>query len=71
MDGYQLLEKIRHDYPQHITDIRAIALTAFASLGDRVKSREAGFRAHLTKPIEVGELVQAIAAVAGKNEPAD
>jgi signal transduction histidine kinase len=58
MDGYELLSKIRSEYGGR--DVPAIALTAFASTEDRQKSLRAGFRAHVSKPISVEELIAAI-----------
>jgi len=60
MDGYELLAKIQSDSRQ--SGIPAVALTAFASPEDRQKSLRAGFRAHISKPIAVEELIAAIAA---------
>jgi PAS domain S-box-containing protein len=60
MDGYELLEKVRSESRQ--ANIPAVALTAFASPEDRQKSLRAGFRAHISKPIEVEELIAAIGA---------
>ncbi|WP_406694136.1 CHASE3 domain-containing protein [Singulisphaera sp. Ch08] len=49
----------------------AIALTGFGMQEDIRQSREAGFRAHLTKPIDFARLVSAIRQVANQNQPAD
>jgi CheY-like chemotaxis protein len=40
-----------------------IALTGYGMEGDVARSREAGFAAHLTKPIDVGQLEAAIGRV--------
>jgi signal transduction histidine kinase/ActR/RegA family two-component response regulator len=66
MDGYELIAKIRSEYPAAIHWIPAVALTAFASEADKEKSLHAGYQAHLSKPISIAELVSAIATVAGK-----
>jgi len=42
-------------------------LTAFARAEDRRKSLESGFQMHLTKPIETGALIEAIATL--RTEP--
>jgi CheY-like chemotaxis protein len=47
----------------------AIALTAFASGAARRRALEAGYRFHLAKPIDQGELLAAVAE-AGKRRPA-
>jgi signal transduction histidine kinase len=62
IDGYELLAKIRSDYPAY--DVPAIALTAFASPADREKCLRAGFRAHIAKPVAPEELVAVIGAFA-------
>jgi CheY-like chemotaxis protein len=38
----------------------AIALTAYAGEDDRRRSMEAGFQAHLLKPVNAGELISAV-----------
>jgi CheY-like chemotaxis protein len=43
--------------------IPAIALTAFARSEDRLKALEAGFSAHVSKPVEQSELMAAIGMV--------
>jgi CheY-like chemotaxis protein len=44
--------------------VAAIALTAFARSEDRLKALEAGFSAHVSKPVEQTELMAAIGMVA-------
>lgn len=56
-DGYALLRRVR-TLPRG-GDIPAIALTAFAGPDDRRRSREAGFDAHLAKPVTPHDLVAA------------
>jgi len=70
MDGYELMEKIRSEFPPRIRGIPAVALTAFASEDDKEKSFHAGFQAYLVKPIAMSELISAIAAVAGRTDQA-
>jgi len=52
------------DLSGRAADIPAVALTAYASDEDRARSLAAGFKAHLSKPIEPGELVETVARVA-------
>jgi PAS domain S-box-containing protein len=59
MDGYELLEKVRH-LEQEVGWLPIIAFTASARSKDRVRSRRAGFQAHLTKPVDPNELVTTI-----------
>jgi CheY-like chemotaxis protein len=64
-DGYSLLAHVRKQ-PDERAQIPAIALTAFASADDRARLLSAGFRLHLAKPVEPGELTAAIAAVVAR-----
>ncbi len=59
-DGYELLRQVRALPPPHRSRIPAAALTAFARQTDRQRTAEAGFQAHLVKPIDftvLGETV--------------
>jgi PAS domain S-box-containing protein len=60
MDGYQLMERVR----QKGGGMPAVALTAFARSEDRTRALLAGYQAHLSKPIESGELVATVASFA-------
>lgn len=62
VDGYQLLERIRAAG----NPIPAIALTAFARLEDRDRALEAGYAAHLSKPVEPPALIAALAVIGGR-----
>ena len=62
MDGYGLLERVRALGPAHGGDVPAIALTAFARAGDRVKALSSGFFAHVSKPVEPAELIAKVAS---------
>ena len=67
-DGYSLIRKVRQSLRPEAASVAAAALTAFAREEDRRQSFEAGFQMHLTKPVEVRELVAAVAAL-GKLAP--
>ena len=54
MDGYTVLQELRHDH--EFPSIRVVALTAFAMFGDREKALAAGFDGYITKPIKVSAL---------------
>jgi signal transduction histidine kinase/ActR/RegA family two-component response regulator len=57
-DGYGLLKRLRESPEgQHIP---AIALTAYSRPEDRAKALEAGFRAHLSKPLDPESLLKEI-----------
>ncbi|NJK58074.1 MAG: response regulator [Pleurocapsa sp. SU_5_0] len=61
MDGYELLRQVRALPSQQHKPVKAIALTAFAQQEDREKAINAGFQAYLSKPINLIDLVAAIA----------
>lgn len=60
MDGYMLIELIRSRLDQQNKQIPVIALTAYAREFDQQKALQAGFQAHLTKPVEPEALVEEI-----------
>jgi two-component system CheB/CheR fusion protein len=55
-DGYFLIQQVRSLDAESGGQIPAIALTAYASEQDRQKAIEAGFQAHITKPVEPVQL---------------
>jgi signal transduction histidine kinase/CheY-like chemotaxis protein len=65
-DGFDLLRRVRALGPDRGGDIPAIALTAFARPEDRTKVLRAGFRMHVSKPVEAAELCAAVANVSGR-----
>ena len=60
VDGYELLRRMRRSDRPALRGLPAIALTAFARLGDADKARTAGYSAHMAKPVEPAELIMAI-----------
>ena len=62
VDGYGLLERVRALGAARGGDMPAIALTAFARVENRVKALSSGFSAHISKPVEPGELIAKVAA---------
>ncbi|AKF10101.1 ATP-binding protein [Sandaracinus amylolyticus] len=64
-DGYELIRTLRERDDDRARRVPALALTAFASEGDRRRALEAGFQLHLSKPVEPAELVAAIARLRG------
>ena len=68
MDGYQLIHAIREELPSELKDIPAVALSAFAGVEDRKKSLQAGYRAHLSKPVAVQDLVSTLAGLANRKQ---
>jgi PAS domain S-box-containing protein len=63
MDGYELLQQVRALPSQQNNPIKAIALTAFAQQEDEEKAINAGFWAYLSKPVNLIDLVTAIASI--------
>jgi signal transduction histidine kinase/ActR/RegA family two-component response regulator len=64
-DGYSLMRSIRANGTT-ADKVPAIALTALARAEDIDAAFAAGFQAHLAKPVDVGDLVDAIAVLTGK-----
>jgi signal transduction histidine kinase/CheY-like chemotaxis protein len=65
-DGFDLLRQVRALGPERGGNIPAVALTAFARPEDRTRALRAGFRMHLSKPVDAYELCITIASVAGR-----
>jgi signal transduction histidine kinase len=65
-DGYGLLRRVRQLHQPEVASIPAAALTAFARSEDRQKALQAGFQAHLTKPIDADALILAVARLGGR-----
>jgi CheY-like chemotaxis protein len=57
MDGYELMRELR----SRGDNTPAIAVTAYAHPGHRSQALQAGFTMHLAKPLDVGELLAAVA----------
>jgi PAS domain S-box-containing protein len=64
-DGYELIRSIRGLPAELGGAVPAAALTAYAGQGDRKRALQAGFQAHLAKPIDPMELVAVVAQLAG------
>jgi PAS domain S-box-containing protein len=65
VDGYDLVQRIRHDPSLHGNRTPAIALTAYSRAEDRTRALRAGYQAHLAKPVESSELLASIASFGG------
>jgi CheY-like chemotaxis protein len=59
MDGYELAERFRES-PEAPSGMRLVAVTGYGQDTDRQRSAQAGFARHLVKPIDLGELQDAI-----------
>ena len=69
VDGFELLDWVRHLSKEEGGQVPAIALTAFARSEDRLRALEAGFSAHISKPVEPSELIATVASVVGPTAP--
>jgi len=67
-DGYSLIRRLR-GLNGAVASIPAAALTAFAREEDRQEALDAGFQLHLSKPIDAGSLVAAVATLARWHTP--
>jgi CheY-like chemotaxis protein len=59
MDGYELARRLRVGRPQ----LHAVALSGYGQEEDRRRARQAGFAAHLVKPISMETLVSLLASL--------
>jgi PAS domain S-box-containing protein len=62
MDGYELMRRLRDGDPS-ATVIPAVALTGYASAGDRDRALAVGFHAHLPKPVDTLRLAEVVAGL--------
>ena len=61
MDGYELAQRIRQQYPE--LRMAVAALSGYGRAVDREKSARAGFDAHLVKPVQIEELEDVLRSV--------
>jgi len=59
-DGYAFIRALRRLPPERGGGVPALAVTAYASAEDRRKAAEAGFDAHLAKPIDPETFVELV-----------
>jgi PAS domain S-box-containing protein len=60
IDGYEVARRLHHDPAMKNT--RLVALTGYGAASDLQLAREAGFDAHMLKPVDFGELEKLLAA---------
>jgi light-regulated signal transduction histidine kinase (bacteriophytochrome)/CheY-like chemotaxis protein len=66
-DGYDFIRSWRQRESQRqISKIPSVALTAYARAEDRRRALVAGFQAHVSKPVDRGELLAIIASLTGR-----
>jgi predicted PurR-regulated permease PerM/CheY-like chemotaxis protein len=63
-DGFDLIRCIRALPPEGGGSIRAVALSGYASKEDRDRTINAGFQAHLSKPVDPVELIATVLELA-------
>ena len=68
-DGYTLIHHVRRLSALRGGDVPAVAVTAYGRVEDRVRSREAGYDMHITKPVEPGALVAVVANLVKRSSP--
>jgi PAS domain S-box-containing protein len=64
VDGYELIRRLRASKQRRRSALPAAALTAYARPQDRARALEAGYHAHLSKPVQEAELVATVRALA-------
>ena len=60
MDGYEATIAIRALDNKRLANIPIIAMTAAITQGDKLKALESGMNAHLSKPVDIPELLSTI-----------
>ncbi len=66
MDGYKATATIRNLENKELANIPIIAMTANAFDTDKAKSLEAGMNTHLTKPINIAQLINTLKSFASE-----
>jgi two-component system, chemotaxis family, CheB/CheR fusion protein len=66
-DGYELMRKVRARGPECGGLVPALALTAYARVEDARRALEAGYQAHVPKPVAPDELATVVANLAGRS----
>ncbi|MBW4562811.1 MAG: AAA family ATPase [Mojavia pulchra JT2-VF2] len=66
-DGYALIRQIRMMSSEPIGQIPAIALTAYAAEIDKQQALKAGFKMHLSKPVDPEAAIEAIATLVSQD----
>ncbi|MEO8069790.1 MAG: hybrid sensor histidine kinase/response regulator, partial [Acidobacteriota bacterium] len=65
MSGLEFIARVRRPESRpEIRDIPAAALTAYARSEDRAGALQSGFQLHLSKPVDPGDLMAAVASLA-------
>jgi PAS domain S-box-containing protein len=67
-DGYELIRQVRTLPAGHGKNMPAIALTAYARTEDRLRAIRAGYQMHISKPVELAELVTIMASLIQRSD---
>ena len=70
IDGFDFIRSVRSLQDRALARIPAIALTAFARREDEAQARAAGFDEFLAKPLIPATLLQTVATVGARHDPA-
>jgi signal transduction histidine kinase/ActR/RegA family two-component response regulator len=62
-DGYALIRRLRRSVSPDEARVPAIAVTAYADSRDRERALDAGYQAHLAKPVEPQQVAAAVLGV--------
>ena len=65
-DGYELIAKVKAIADEKGIRLTALAVTAHAKAEDRARALQAGYQAHVPKPVDPGELVLIVANLAAQ-----
>jgi CheY-like chemotaxis protein/anti-sigma regulatory factor (Ser/Thr protein kinase) len=63
MDGFEFMRELSQAAPSDRSPV--VAVSSLASDADRERTREAGFKAHLKKPVEMSVLIESIETALG------
>jgi len=66
MDGFEMMKALRR--LPNMTEVPAIALSGYVSQKDTRMALDAGFNAHISKPVEPAELLNTIARLLEKSK---
>jgi PAS domain S-box-containing protein len=67
-DGYTLIREVRARPVERGGSVPSAALTAYARPEDRAAALKAGFQLHLAKPVQPGDLAEAVSRLAGRSQ---
>ena len=60
VNGYELIQKIRQLPPNAVRNVKAIAISGYASQEDKQRSLSAGFDCDLNKPVDIDSLMDVL-----------